>query len=104
TAPHDLIAEHGRLSTHGTLHAHVYCSCQRGTLSKVITIATRSRITRDGSRSGVDRVSMPWQIQIKLSVLDGLQWFGKVKARQLLEETLDLLRGDPLAETKKLRT
>ena len=47
---------------------------------------------------------MPWQIQIKESVLGDLQWFGKVKARQLLEESLDLLRHDPLAETKKLRT
>ncbi len=47
---------------------------------------------------------MAWTVEVKEAAVEHLHWFGKETGRQLLEEALEYLEHDPVAETKNLKT
>lgn len=47
---------------------------------------------------------MAWSVEIKDSVLGDLRWFGKRDARLLLKAAVASLEGDPVAESRNLKT
>jgi mRNA-degrading endonuclease RelE of RelBE toxin-antitoxin system len=47
---------------------------------------------------------MNWDVFLKDSVRDDVRWFGKKDGRRILQAALKLLRKDPLAQTKNIKT
>jgi mRNA-degrading endonuclease RelE of RelBE toxin-antitoxin system len=47
---------------------------------------------------------MAWKVDLKESVLDDLRWFGKKESRLLLKAAEGILSGDPMVETRNLKT
>ena len=47
---------------------------------------------------------MAWHVEIMPSALDDLRWFGRKVGRILLQMAEAILSGNPLAESKNLKT
>mgnify|MGYP002626049762 CR=1 FL=1 len=47
---------------------------------------------------------MSWAIVLKESVTEDLRWLGKAEGRMVLDEAIDRLSDDPLAETRNMKT
>jgi mRNA-degrading endonuclease RelE of RelBE toxin-antitoxin system len=47
---------------------------------------------------------MAWYVEVKEAAIGHLAWFGKKTGRKLLQEALEALRLDPLAETKNMKS
>ncbi len=47
---------------------------------------------------------MDWTVEVKEAAVEHLRWFGKKIGRLLLKKALGILREDPLAESKQLKT
>jgi mRNA-degrading endonuclease RelE of RelBE toxin-antitoxin system len=47
---------------------------------------------------------MAWDVEVKQAAVRQLAWFGKRAGRKVLKEAVKLLRQDPLAETRNLKT
>jgi mRNA-degrading endonuclease RelE of RelBE toxin-antitoxin system len=47
---------------------------------------------------------MAWTIAVKEAAIEHLRWFGKKTGRKLLEQAIEILEHDPLAETRNLKT
>jgi mRNA-degrading endonuclease RelE of RelBE toxin-antitoxin system len=47
---------------------------------------------------------LAWTVTLKESVLDDLRHFGRKDGRLVLGSAEELLRGDPLAETRNMKT
>jgi mRNA-degrading endonuclease RelE of RelBE toxin-antitoxin system len=47
---------------------------------------------------------MAWQVGLKESVIEDLRWFGRKTGRRILAAAVEFLEGDPLAETRNLKT
>lgn len=47
---------------------------------------------------------MEWTVDVKISVIEDLRWFGRKDGRILLKEASRILSVDPLAETRNLET
>lgn len=47
---------------------------------------------------------MPWDVEIRESVLGDLRWFGRRTAKLLLTLAIAALESDPLAETRNSKT
>jgi mRNA-degrading endonuclease RelE of RelBE toxin-antitoxin system len=47
---------------------------------------------------------MDWTIEVKEAAVEHLRWFGKKTGRLLLQKALAMLRENPLAESKHLKT
>jgi mRNA-degrading endonuclease RelE of RelBE toxin-antitoxin system len=46
---------------------------------------------------------MVWEVHVKEEAIRHLEWFGKSTGRQLLRKALQLLRRNPLAESKNMK-
>jgi mRNA-degrading endonuclease RelE of RelBE toxin-antitoxin system len=47
---------------------------------------------------------MAWEVDVKEEAIGHLAWFGKKTGRKLLQSALELLKQDPLAETKNMKS
>jgi mRNA-degrading endonuclease RelE of RelBE toxin-antitoxin system len=47
---------------------------------------------------------MAWTVEVKEAAVEHLRWFGKKAGRKLLQEALQHLERDPLAETKNMKS
>jgi mRNA-degrading endonuclease RelE of RelBE toxin-antitoxin system len=47
---------------------------------------------------------MPWNVELRESVIEDLRWFGKKDGRLLLKEAVRRLSADPLEESRNMKT
>ena len=47
---------------------------------------------------------MPWNVDLRESVIDDLRWFGKKDGRLLLKEAVRQLSANPLEESRNMKT
>ena len=47
---------------------------------------------------------MSWKVTLKKSALEDLRWFGRKTGRTILDSATGLLEGDPLVQTRNMKT
>jgi len=47
---------------------------------------------------------MAWNVEVKEEAIGHLAWFGKKTGRKILQFALDILKVDPLAETRNMKS
>lgn len=47
---------------------------------------------------------MPWNVILAESVIEDLRWFGRKEGRKILQEAERLLAGNPLEESRNMKT
>jgi mRNA-degrading endonuclease RelE of RelBE toxin-antitoxin system len=48
-------------------------------------------------------MKMPWNVELKESVIEDLRWFGKKDGRLLLKEAVRRLSANPLEESRNMK-